>query len=152
MRLKMHWGISIALVYTTFASGTLMFAWFAMRQPVDLVSADYYQRALDHDRHQAARARGLALGDTLRIDGEARPGLVTVTWRDAGSRPERGEATFYRPSSPASDQHVAVVPDRDGRQTFDLRASALAPGHWILQLSWVAPAGEFYAERPIVVR
>ena len=101
MRLRLHWGVSIALVYATFASGTLAFTWFAMRQPVDLVSADYYQRALDHDRHQAARARGLTLGDELRIDGDARTGLVTVTWREAGSRPERGEATFYRPSSPA---------------------------------------------------
>ena len=57
---------------------------FAMRQPVDLVSPDYYQRALDHDRHQAARARGLALGDALRIDDDAQTGSVTVTWPEAG--------------------------------------------------------------------
>ena len=152
MRLRLHWGSSIALVYATFATGTLTFAWFAMRQPVDLVSADYYQRALDHDRHQAARARGLTLGEGLRIESDAGTGVVIVTWRETGSRPDRGEATFYRPSSPASDRRVAIALDRDGRQTFDLRGSALAPGHWLLQLSWVAPAGEFYAERPIEVR
>ena len=60
MKLHWHWGTRIALVYVLFASGTITMVAIAMRQPVDLVSPDYYERSLAVDARAVALANAAA--------------------------------------------------------------------------------------------
>lgn len=150
MTLRMNWGLGIAMVYALFASGTLTFAWYALHQPVDLVSGDYYQRAIAFDRHQSAVERGLAIGSNLEIDRAADGRQVTVTWRDPRSVPHGGTITLYRPSNPAWDRQRPIGVDSAGRQIVPL--GDVPAGEWILQLQWSARGGEYYVERALTVR
>ena len=150
MRLRINWGVGIAAVYTIFATGTLTFAWFAMRQPVDLVSGDYYQRAIAHDAQRAAIERGLTLGSDLEFGQWADGRRLAVMWKSAKSSPREGTITLYRASNPAWDRHWPVTIDSEGRQVLDL--ADLPAGEWLVQLRWIASDGEYYVERPVTVR
>ena len=150
MRARLHWGIGIAIVYVLFASSTLAFAWFALHQPVELVAADYYERALVHDRAQAAAARGAAIESKIAITPGRDGRSVVVVWADASSRPGQGTATFYRPSNPSWDRRLAIAPDENGQQVFSM--SDLAAGHWVLQLRWTAAGDEYAIDRPVTLR
>ena len=150
MRLRMNWGLGIAMVYALFASGTLTVAWYALHQPVDLVSGDYYQRAIGYDSHQAAAERGLALGADLQIDRGANDRRMTLTWTGARSRPREGTITLYRPSNPAWDRQLPMKLDSSGRQLIAL--DDVPAGEWLLQLRWTADGGEYYVERGLSVR
>ena len=146
----LNWGAGIALVYVTFATATVGFVSFALSQPVSLVSDDYYQHALDHDRHQAAAERGQDLGDDVAIVADETARRITVHWRRDRTRPQSGLATLYRPSDPAWDRRASLVPDPSGTQAISL--ADLPAGRWILQLSWTSEAGDFYVERTVTSR
>jgi nitrogen fixation protein FixH len=148
--MKLHWGTGIAVVYALFAAATLGFAAFAMGQEVDLVSPDYYQRALRHDARMAASANALALGDALRVHADEDGRGVGVTWMDARPEPGEGTITLYRASNAGSDRTVAIDPDAGGRQRISL--ADLTPGVWKVQIHWRAGGREYYAERRVFAR
>jgi nitrogen fixation protein FixH len=149
MTSRWHWGVSLTLIYVTFASGTLAVVTFALRQRVDLVSADYYARSLTHDAQLAAVARVAALGDsfvaTPTPDGRA----FSIGWPPQ-LRTAIGTITLYRPADASADRVIAITPDRDGRQTIAL--TDLASGAWTIQIDWSGAEGRYYAERRVIVR
>jgi nitrogen fixation protein FixH len=149
-RLKWHWGWGIAAVYTVFASATLGFAVFAMDQRVELVSGDYYQRALQHDQRMAAEANAAALEDGFRVDVVAAKPTLVLQWLTA--RPARGGGllTLYRPSDDSKDRAIAVAPDSSGIQLVPL--AGLTPGRWVAQVQWRANGRDYYVERNVIVR
>jgi nitrogen fixation protein FixH len=148
MTLRGHWGAGIAAVYTAFAAGTVAFVVFATKQPVDLVSPDYYAQSIAHDGHLDAAARAAALDDafSFSVSGDGR--RIDLNWRSA--RPSAGAVTLYRPAGAAADRRVPIAPDATGRQTVAM-TDALS-GLWIVQVAWTAGGQEYYAERRVVIR
>jgi hypothetical protein len=148
MKIRWHWGFGLAAVYTAFAAGTTGVALFAMRQQVDLVSADYYARSLDHDAHLAAIERTLALGDGVRVGLVGR--TLDLSWPAERARPIAGTVTLYRPSSAAADRTIGITPDAAG--TMRVPLADLPAGRWTVQLAWQAAGLTYYLEREVVVR
>src|SRR5438105_3272117 len=73
MKITVNWGVGIAAVYAVFAASTTAFVVFAMKQPVDLVSPDYYAQALKQDAHTDAVMRAAELGSRVSVTlGERR--------------------------------------------------------------------------------
>ena len=144
---RIHWGLAIVLVYSAFASATIAFVVFALGQPVDLVSADYYARSLRQDDRVAAEQRAAALPTAIacRIDG----GALTVTVpRDAANN-ATGTLTLYRPSDGRADRVVPLALDATGRQRVSL--AGVARGRWQLQLEWIAGGVRYYHEQRVDV-
>ena len=146
-RPRLHWGIAVAAVYTLFAGSTLGFVVFALSRPVELVSADYYERSLAHDARQAALARAAALGDALRV--EAGPDVLAIALPAAQAPTATGRVTFYRPSDIHADRTVSLALDAAGRQRIPV--TGLARGRWLVRLEWTA-AGVAYAHEQALVR
>jgi nitrogen fixation protein FixH len=144
---RLHWGLAIALVYGAFASATIGFVVFALRQPVDLVSADYYARSLRQDDRAAAarRASALPAAITCRIAGE---GLVVTLPREAARR-ATGTLTLYRPSDGRADRVVPLALDAAGEQRVSL--AGVARGRWQIQLEWEAGGVRYYHEQRVEV-
>lgn len=150
MRFRWHWGTGIAAVYVSFAAATIAFAVFAMGQRVELVSADYYQRALDYDRRMAAVANAAAHRDAVRIDASPDGRTLTLIWVDHRPDTDAGAVTLYRASDATFDRMIAVAPDHRGRQTISL--AGLPPGRWLVQVLWRASGCEFYIEQAVTAR
>jgi hypothetical protein len=147
---RFNWGVAIAAVYTTFATSTIGFVAFAISCPVDLVSADYYARSLNHDDHLAAIARARALGPTLQCtlfeDGRTlRLGLPRELARAAS-----GSVRLYRPSDGRADRTTPLRLGANGSQQLSL--DGLARGRWTLQLEWRAHGLTYYHERSLDLR
>jgi nitrogen fixation protein FixH len=145
MTMKFHWGVAVALFYATFALSTVGFVVYALSLDVELVSEDYYARALRHDGHMQAVANGQALGSAIavtveadRVDVRLPPGMASLV---------RGTATMYRAANARADRTVALVPGPDGTQVIP--TAGLAAGQWRLQLRWSADGRDYYVERDI---
>ena len=145
MKLHISWGVGIAVVYSVFAIATLGFVVFAAEQKIDLVSADYYQRALDQDHQNAAVINGAALGNTVGVALRDRSTL-SITW-PREPRVSSGSITLYRPSDSAEDRVIPAAPGCDGSQLLDM--SSLAAGRWRVQLHWRSGTRDYYVERVI---
>jgi len=144
-----NWGSGIAAVYTAFAMSTVAFVTFAMKQPVDLVSADYYARSLEVDARQAARVRTASLvGFAIEITGDGRQ--VTVEWPPEQRSQVQGTATLYRPANSAEDRVVTLAPDSGGRQAISLADGPA--GRVIVQVSWQTDGQAYYIERAVHVQ
>jgi nitrogen fixation protein FixH len=150
VKLRLHWGLGIAAVYTLFAASTVGVVAFAISQPVDLVSADYYARSLEHDAHRAATARADALGASLRcaVSQDATT-LVLELPRDHAPSAS-GRMRLYRPSDGRADRIVSLHLDAHGSQHVAL--DGLSRGRWRLQLEWRASGLTYYHERSLDLR
>jgi hypothetical protein len=133
-----------------FATSTIGFVAFAISRPVDLVSADYYARSLEHDAHLAAIARARALGPTLRcvLSADART-LVIDLPRDL-ARAASGSVRLYRPSDGRADRTTPLRLGASGSQQLSL--DGLARGRWTLQLEWRANGLTYYHEQSLDLR
>jgi nitrogen fixation protein FixH len=147
---RWHWGRGIALVYTTFAAGTVGMVVLATQQRVDLVAPDYYAQSLAHDARTAAIENARALGDAFTIDvsGDAR--TVRIAWPRDQIAGLSGAIVLYRPADASRDRTTAIAPDAAGAQTITLAGEPA--GAWRLQVQWAAADRTFYAERALVVR
>jgi nitrogen fixation protein FixH len=144
-----NWGAAVATVYMLFAASTLGFVIFAINRPVELVSADYYERSLQQDQRVAAQRRASALGDRLRLELRADRGLLDVAIPLPAGRDAVGTIVFYRPSNRHADRTISLALDGDGHQVIPL--AALERGRWLVRLEWTAAGHGYVHERPLVL-
>jgi hypothetical protein len=147
IRRHLHWGTAIAAVYTLFAASTLAFVFFAVAHPVELVSADYYERSLAHDARLAATARADALGSELEVaiapTGDAL--LIAIPRHQAATA--RGQVTLYRPSDVHADRLLPLTLDAEGRQRIPL--AGIARGRWQVRLEWTTGGVTYHREQAL---
>jgi hypothetical protein len=150
MKMRLHWGTGIVLVYVTFAAATLAFVAFAIAHPAALVTDHYYQDATRHDERMAAIANAKAVGADVRVVGEGadRVALLEVSPQHAGR--SQGTVTWYRASDASADRVADLAIDDAGRQRLSM--DGLAAGHWRLKVQWEVDGRPFYLERVILVR
>lgn len=145
-----NWGVAVAIVYVLFAASTLGFVAFAMSRPVQLVSSDYYERALQHDRRAEAAERARALGARLRVELDQRTGAIDVALPPDASSGARGSVTLYRPSDAGADRTTPLALDTTGRQRVSI--AGLARGRWLVRLDWVADGRAYFHETALVLQ
>ena len=146
--MKLNWGFGVAAVYVAFASATTMVVVFAMRQPVDLVSADYYAQGLRQDQRARALENVRDLGTRVRV---TRTGAerVSIEIPPEQAASARGQITLYRASDARADRLVDLAVDTAGRQSVSI--DGLAIGRWSVRIEWNAGGRDFYFETPLVI-
>lgn len=145
--LRIHWGVGIALIYSLFAIGTTSFVVFALGQPVDLVSGDYYERSLTYDEQLRASERAEALGDALTLAPAADGRTIVITIPASAAASARGQVTLYRPADAKADRTERLAIDAHGQQRIDV--AGLPRGRWIVQLQWRAGERDYYREQAV---
>ena len=149
MTLRFTWGTAVALAYVAFATATTGFAVFAIGRPVDLVSPDYYARALQQDQQIAAIRSTAALGASASVvSGGDRTAILSLPAAQAGTA--RGTITLYRAADASADRVLDLRLDANGRQTITF--DELPRGQWSVHVRWTANGREFYLERSLVTR
>ncbi|ODS53235.1 MAG: hypothetical protein ABS36_15035 [Acidobacteria bacterium SCN 69-37] len=150
MKLRLHWGLAVALVYTAFAAATVGFVVFAVAHPAALVSDDYYQQALRHDQRIAATANARAVAASLQVGREASGALVATLHLPAAHHGRStGHITWYRPSDATSDRQIPLDVDGDGNQRLPL--TGVAAGRWRVQVAWEVDGQPYHFEQVVTV-
>lgn len=147
--MRLNWGTGIAVVYGTFAASTIGFVAFAMHQPVDLVSEDYYAHSLRYDERRTALENAAAL-DPSFVTAAADGRRVTIAFPPDQARGTTGSARLYRPSDSSADRTIPLTPDANGRQHLSLEG--LASGRWIVQVTWTREGRTFYRELQVMAQ
>jgi hypothetical protein len=145
--MKVNWGTGLAAVYILFAVGTLGVVAFAVAQPADLVSADYYSRSLQHDSRMEAERNGRALEPLLTMAVRPDRSAIELTLPPATRAGAQGTVTLYRPSDAAADRMTALAVDTAGRQAIDL--ASLPSGVWRVRLEWTGGGAPYFVERMV---
>ena len=135
------WPIAISLFIAALIAAVVAFAVFALRNPVELVSADYYDQEIRYQQHIDGTRRA------LRLEGGP---VITVTGRSLvvaipNYQSATGTVTFYRPSDVKLDRQFALALDAEGKQQVDL--ADLAPGPWRFRVNWVVSNETFLVEK-----
>ena len=144
-----HWGTGVALVYVLFAGSTLGFVTFALRNPVELVSADYYERSLRQDQRVEAEGHARALGARLQV--AIRPGAAAldVTIPPEAARAASGRIVLYRPSDVRADRTIPLALAAGGRQSVPI--ASLTRGRWLVRLEWESDKRAYAHEQALVL-
>jgi hypothetical protein len=147
--MKFHWGTGIIIVFVLFAAGIALMVTISMRQSVDLVTDDYYDRELRHQDQIDRSARTAAMGDSLRI--AATPSELTIRFPASYlHRTVSGTVSFYRPSDRRLD--VAIPVSLDGSASQVLPLTSLERGVWKMKLEWTVDDISYYREEAVVVQ
>jgi hypothetical protein len=140
------WPIVItALCVVAFASATTIVV-VMVRQKVDLVTPDYYEKDLKHGELMAREQRARALETPLTVVLDSASRAITVTFPASGAT---GEITLYRPSSPDMDRVVPVSASADRQQVIP--ADELASGLWRVQVAWSQGGLDYFASESVVL-
>ncbi len=133
------------MVYTAFALSTLGFVAFAMTQSVDLVSVDYYEEALQHDRMQQARANvrahsitAVVIGGVLKIHNAGKTdasSMVDISWKRA-----------QNPAMDCSYEVPLTLLATEGLSTVHL-----AGGRWDVRVTWKRGRDAFQIDTVVVL-
>ena len=140
------WPAGLVAFLGLFVVAVVSFGVFAIRQPQDLVSADYYDREIRHQEQIDRVARTGASSTAASVSVEATAGVLTLAL-PTGSV---GQVEFYRPANAQWDRILPLALDPEGRQRMDL--SGLRSGLWRIRVLWSVGGVEYFREVRFVSR
>ena len=141
----MNFGKAIALSFVVFAAFIGVLVGVCMNQNMSLVSADYYQREINHGRKMAMAKAALHL--------DSRPVIwfghdqVAVSW-DRLKQMDHAHLWLYRPS----DQHLDKNFEwhQSAADTVALQVTDIKPGLWRASLTWTMDGRDYLMEQVII--
>ncbi len=130
--MKLNWGKSLIIFFILFFIWVLFFVFFAMRQNIDLVSDDYYQKGASYTGQININKRSVPFQDSIQIsttDEQVRlvlpPGLVS-----AG---DSIQVYFFRSSDKTKDLRLSF---RKADSPFLIEKSQLVHGRYQVFITW----------------
>jgi hypothetical protein len=131
--------------------GTAMAAWVvvAVRNDMDLVSADYYDREIRHQQQIDRQSRTLPVQSQVKMNYDAVRHSHAIALPVAHANQARGKITFYRPSNAKLDRETKLALNSTGEQTVDTKP--LQPGLWKVRVQWTVSGEEFYFDQTVVI-
>ena len=146
--MKFNWGTGILLFLILFLIAAGIFIAFAMRQSVDLVHEDYYERGVDHTSQMEVEKRSAPYQQAIhaiQLEGSLQislPDSVSVSCDSAWIQ-------LYRPSDNQLDMSFRYDPSR-GALLID--QEKLVPGRYILNLNWYIDGLKYEADRTLHIK
>ena len=139
----MNWGTKITVLYSGFVILIVSMVSMAMREKVDLVSADYYEQELKYQDKidQMENSNGLL----EPFSWEVRQDVILLKFPGEFKGKVKGaEIHFFRPSDKTLDQQVSMPSDT--AQLQHVETAKFRKGIYRMEVSWEAEDRKFYNE------
>lgn len=131
------WPFAIAGSLALFAAGLVALIVVAGSGRMELVTSDYYEQELRHQKHLDKLGRARELASPARVLLDASEGVIRIQLpAEHAKAGAQGEVVLYRPSSAAHDRRVALALDAMGSQR--LAMAEMEPGLWRIRVDWQA--------------
>ncbi|MEN8202444.1 MAG: FixH family protein [Bacteroidota bacterium] len=145
--MKFNWGTGILIFLILFLMAAGVFIGFAMRQDVNLVHEDYYEKGVDYAKQMNAEARSVAFRDSIASHFEDQ--FLVVTFQGSQEmRIDSGAVLLYRPSSSSLDLNM---PFDFSIGYLNIPGSELYSGRYILKLYWYSEGLKYEVDKAIHV-
>ena len=143
---RVNWGTGIVLAIAVFMGISISVGIFMMKQDVNLVSDDYYDKEIKYQQQieRIERTNKLEKENIISYKGS----VVTIELPlKFSSKTVEGEVHFYRPSDATSDLKIPLSIDSSGIQIIPV--SALEKGLWTIKVDWLILGKEYFNEKRI---
>ena len=142
----MSWGKWIVFAFVFFALFIGVLVVISMRQDVDLVAPDYYQKELVYQDqiNRINNTNALVIKPTVQIrEGK----YLTLHFPDM--QIDAGNVHLFRPSDSGMDQRFMLRSSADSIQQFNLKP--LAKGMYKVKLEWTMGEQDYFMEEIISI-
>ena len=146
--MKFNWGTGIFIFLVFFLTACAAFIIFALRQDVNLVHKDYYEKGVDYTEQMNVNARSKPLLDEVQVF--INENFLQVNFEESlATKIDSGKVLFYRPSSSKMDiSYPMAIKDN----SLIIPKENLILGRYILKISWYAEGLKYEIEKPIDIQ
>lgn len=146
--MKFNWGTGILIFLILFLMACGIFIAFAMRQKVELVHEDYYERGVDHSTQMEVEKRSAPYQEDIKA--VQLEGTLQISMTDSlAASCDSARIQLYRPSDNLLDMNMLYDP---GRGALVISREDLVPGRYILKLSWYSEGLKYEADRTLNIQ
>jgi hypothetical protein len=143
---KNPWPIALTvLIVSAFAFATYI-AVTMIRQKVDLVATDTYDKDLQHEKRMGQQRRARALAQPVQVSQLTDPARLAVTLPDASAT---GTITLYRPSDSRLDRTEPITLNEE--RAHVIATGNLASGLWRIDLEWMQGGTDYFHSAQVVL-
>ena len=146
--MKFNWGTGILIFIILFLLAAGVFIGFAMRQDVNLVHQDYYERGVDHTSQMEKEIRSATFQDAVETRFE-NGSLFVIVDEDLAATMDSARVELYRPSDSKLDLESSFDPSLN---VLEIPGQQLVPGRYILRVHWSASGLKYEIEKTVVIR
>ncbi len=146
--MKFNWGTGILIFLILFLLAAAAFIVFAMRQDVNLVHKDYYEKGVDYTDQMNVITRSQPFSEKINVQ-QNENGLLIAMDSALATTVDSGRVLLYRPSG--SNQDLEILIEKPAGNIF-ISADKLIGGRYILKTQWFTGGKRFEAEQPVIVQ
>jgi len=145
--MKFNWGTGILLFLILFLSAATMFIVFAMRQDLNLVHEDYYEKGVDYSSQMEVDSRSASFEDSIQTHMDEKLLYIDIE-SSITSGIDSGNLLLFRPSSSSLD---ISYPFEQIESPLMVPKTELFPGRYILKISWYTKGLKYELDKTIII-
>jgi len=146
--MKFNWGTGILIFLILFLTACAVFITFAMRQDINLVHKDYYEKGVDYTDQMNINSRSVQYLNNIKID--YRDEYLIIGFEESlAAKIDSGKVLLYRPSN--SNQDV-LLPMSFINNSLKIPKENLISGRYILKLSWYSEGLQYEIDKTINIQ
>lgn len=143
--LKFNWGHGLMGLYISFALAMLFFVYKCSQHPVDLISADYYDKEIKFQQQYDKEQNAEALSSPLQLNVNAENKTVELNFPTISNTSVlKGTIYFMRPDNSADDKNIAIAANELHLQTIDY--STWKKGLYRMEVNWSDGVKDYYKQ------
>jgi len=143
--MKFNWGTGILIFLILFLVVCAIFIVFAMRQDVNLVHKDYYEKGVDHTEQMNVDSRSKQFENDVNIGLQNDYLIISVT-ESLVANIDSGKVLLYRPSNSKND---IIFPMTFSENNLIIPKDNLISGRYIVKLFWYSEGIKYEIDKPV---
>jgi len=147
--MKMNWGTGIFITIVVFLIGMISLVIISSMQPLNLVTPDYYPKAIDYQSQIDRIARTNALDDKMKFSQDEEFIYIGFPLVDSAIMPE-GKILVFFPRDNNLD-HEFEIEVNDSLFQF-IPKKGLMPGWCKVKVNWKIDSLEYYIEQDFMIK
>ena len=146
--MKFNWGTGILIFLILFLMAAAAFIIFAMRQDVNLVHKDYYEKGVDYTDQMNVITRSQPYSEKIKVQQDGN-GLLIAIDSALAATVDSGKVLLYRPSG--SDRDLQVLLEKPVGNIL-ISNNELINGRYIVKTQWYVGGIRFETEQPVIIK
>jgi len=145
--MKFNWGTGIVIFLILFLVACAAFIIFALRQDVNLVHKDYYEKGIDYTDQMNVNERSTQFLNKIQINNQNEYLLIGFD-ESLVAKIDSGKVLLYRPSSSKMDVSLPMVFSENNLKIPKIN---LIQGRYIIKLYWYSEGLKYEIDKPVDV-